>query len=136
MTMYKVFKYPYLEMYGFEELPKGDMLKLSMNPYTGQVFVKVEKHRFSTEIALDIMPLSSVMNWSRSDCDNCTVISSTAEALAALPLSAAAINIIYSIPRSRTRTRRPGCASISITAPPVTPIKPLNSLKSLSATAN
>lgn len=51
----KLGKYDFKDMYSFEELPKGDMFTLSMNPYTGQVFCKFEKHQASSHIALEIM---------------------------------------------------------------------------------
>ena len=55
MTLYTLGKYDFKELYGFEELPKGAMFSLSMNPYTGRVFCKFEKHDASSHIALELM---------------------------------------------------------------------------------
>lgn len=44
-----------LSGYSFEELPKGYVAKVSINPYTGYVFLDFEKHETSTTFALDIM---------------------------------------------------------------------------------
>jgi|GEM_PF-2438186 len=55
MNFYRLGTFDFKDMYDFEELPKGDMFTLSMNPYTGQVFVKYEKHETSSVIALELM---------------------------------------------------------------------------------
>lgn len=55
MRIRKLFRYGRLKEFKFEELPKGNMLEISMNPYNGNVFVKTEKHATSTVIALELM---------------------------------------------------------------------------------
>ena len=55
MRMRQLFKFEKLENYWFSDLPKGNMLEISMNPYNGNVFMKPEKHAASTTIALEIM---------------------------------------------------------------------------------
>lgn len=47
--------YSDLENYEFEQLPKGDMFSLSINPYTGYVFVGIEKHQSSYQISYDVL---------------------------------------------------------------------------------
>lgn len=44
-----------LSGYEFEQLPKGDMFAVSINPYAGYVFLGFEKHRSSYRIAYDVL---------------------------------------------------------------------------------
>lgn len=55
MTLHHVFDYGRMGDYRFEELPKGYVFKVSINPYTGRVFLDFEKHQSSTVIGLDVM---------------------------------------------------------------------------------
>lgn len=55
MPYYETMTYDGLSAYQFEELPKGELFSLSMNPYNGLVLAYFEKHRSSSFIALDIM---------------------------------------------------------------------------------
>lgn len=55
MAYHMVGKYDFKELYGFEELPKGPMFKLAMNPYTGMVLIDFEKHESSTRIAYEVL---------------------------------------------------------------------------------
>lgn len=55
MTLHHVFDYERMGEYRFEELPKGYVFTVSINPYTGRVFLDFEKHESSTEIGLDVM---------------------------------------------------------------------------------
>lgn len=41
--------------YSFEQLPKGYVFKVGMNPYNGKVFFDSEKHNATTRISLDLM---------------------------------------------------------------------------------
>lgn len=55
MNFYRLGTFDFKDMYDFQELPKGVLFALSMNPYNGNVFVKFEKHETSSVIALEIM---------------------------------------------------------------------------------
>lgn len=55
MSLHHVFDYGRMDDYQFEELPKGYVFKVSINPYTGRVFLDFEKHQSSTVIGLDVM---------------------------------------------------------------------------------
>lgn len=55
MSQYKIFDYEKLDDYKFEELPKGYVFKVAMNPYTGYVLLDLEKHESSSHISLEIM---------------------------------------------------------------------------------
>lgn len=57
MSLTKVFNYPDIEKYPFEERPKGSVIEISINAYTGDVYVKLDKHLTSEEIAYDLMKL-------------------------------------------------------------------------------
>lgn len=55
MSTYLISRYAKHENYAFEQLPKGEMLGISMNPYNGNVYFQLEKHKSSSVIALDMM---------------------------------------------------------------------------------
>ena len=55
MKSVKAFKYTSIDAYSFEELPKGNMLEIVMNPYNGNVFIKPGKNSASCLVALDVM---------------------------------------------------------------------------------
>ena len=56
LIMFKhIFDYANFNKFKFEELPKGFVFELSMNPYNGKVFFKREKHRSSSRISLELM---------------------------------------------------------------------------------
>lgn len=55
MRSVQVFKYASLDDYSFEELPKGNVVEIAMNPYNGNVFVKLGNRAASAEVALDVM---------------------------------------------------------------------------------
>ena len=55
MSKYRIFDYGNLEEYRFDELPKGYVFKVAMNPYTGYVLLDLEKHESSSLISLDVM---------------------------------------------------------------------------------
>lgn len=54
MSQHHVFDYPVGE-HDFSDLPKGDMFKIAINPYTGYVLLNFEKHELSTRISLAVM---------------------------------------------------------------------------------
>ena len=53
--MYKLFNLNDFDKYDFGQLPKGRMLEISMNPYNGNVFLKLDKHEESGVIAYQIL---------------------------------------------------------------------------------
>ena len=55
MSQYHVFNYEKMDDYKFEELPKGYVFTVAMNPYTGYVLLDLEKHESSSQISLEIM---------------------------------------------------------------------------------
>ena len=55
MSTHRICRYEKFDGFTFDELPKGEMFSIGMNPYTGAVFFGLEKHESSTQIALDIM---------------------------------------------------------------------------------
>ena len=55
MALYHVCDYEQVNVMDFEQLPKGYVLEMSMNPYTGYVFLQFEKHPLSSRIGLDVM---------------------------------------------------------------------------------
>ena len=55
MSQYRIFDYENLDDYKFEELPKGYVFTVAMNPYTGYVLLDLEKHESSTQIGLEVM---------------------------------------------------------------------------------
>lgn len=44
-----------LRDYDFEQLPKGEMFALSINPYTGYVSMGLDKHASSTRISYEVL---------------------------------------------------------------------------------
>ena len=54
MALHHVFDYP-VNKHEFSDLPKGEILKIALNPYTGYVFLNFEKHQLSTRVSLAVM---------------------------------------------------------------------------------
>lgn len=55
MRSKQIGNYELLEQLPFEYRPKGDLLKLSVNPYNGKVYATTSKQVVSPVVALDIM---------------------------------------------------------------------------------
>lgn len=55
MALHQVGNYEHLGDYSFEDLPKGKMLEISINPYNGNIFISVSRRRASGKIALEVM---------------------------------------------------------------------------------
>ena len=55
MASVQIFEYEHLNDFQFAELPKGNMLELAMNPYSGKVFMHVGKQSGAASVALDVM---------------------------------------------------------------------------------